>query len=152
MQDLRTLLSEERLKALRSGYSQAAMLEADLAAVARVAPQFVAWNQAIAATFYEAQGPLKAVDRERCLIALIVTSGPAISLAMHVYWGLMEGLSIAEITQVIALAGCYGGLPRSMFGIETAHRTLRALAQIPAEGPFQSVDAVQSMLTEFSRA
>jgi alkylhydroperoxidase/carboxymuconolactone decarboxylase family protein YurZ len=151
MQDLTTLLPEATLARLRAGYSHDAMVAANLAAVERVAPQLASWNAAIAAPFYDTKAILKPIDRERCLIALIATSGPPISLAMHVYWGLMEGLGVEEILHILALTGCYGGLPRTMFGIETMHRTLRALAAVDLEEHTDSPAAVRALLAELAR-
>lgn len=130
MQNLQTMLSASKLDLLRSKYEPAFMVKSNVEAIAAIAPRYVGWNEAVGATFYAPDAPVKPIDRERCLIALLTISGPEISLALHVYWGLMEGLSVEEIAHVAALAGCYGGLPRSMFGLQTIHRTLDALARI----------------------
>lgn len=132
MQELRTIVNDGKLAALRAGYSHEAMLAANLAAIQRVAPQLATWNDSIGATFYGASSPLAPRERERCLIALITNIGPGVCLAMHVYWGLMEGIDVDEMVHLVALAGCYGGLPRATFGMQVIHRTLIALSSLPS--------------------
>lgn len=150
MQDLRTIVTEPTLRALRTAYSPEAMLAANLAAVSRVAPQLAAWNDAIAATFYGPTSPLTPRERERCLITLITTTGPGVCLAMHVYWGLMEGIGIDEMIFLVGLAGCYGGLPKATFGIDVMHRVLVALSTLPASNCYAPNDAVGAIVRAYT--
>lgn len=150
MQDLRTIVSELTMKALRRGYSHAAMLAANVGAVRRVAPQLSAWNDSIGNTFYGPNSPLAAPDRERCLIALITNTGPGVCLAMHVYWALMEGIEVDEMVHIIGLAGCYGGLQRATFGIDVVHRTLLALSSLPSKDAYAPADAVGAIVSAYS--
>jgi alkylhydroperoxidase/carboxymuconolactone decarboxylase family protein YurZ len=145
MQELRTIVTDATLKAMRASYSHDAMLAANLAAIGRVAPQLSSWNRSIAATFYGPTSPLAPRERERCLIAIITNIGPGVCLAMHVYWGLMEGIDIDEMIHVVGLAGCYGGLPRATFGMEVIHHVLNALSRLNNEsgyGPTSAVGAI----------
>lgn len=149
MQELRTIVSEATLKAMRTAYSHDAMLAANLAAIERVAPQLSGWNQSIATTFYGPTSPLAPRERERCLIAVITNIGPGVCLAMHVYWGLMEGIDIDEMIHLVGLAGCYGGLPRATFGMEVIHRVLIALSGLSSDRGFGPASAVGAIVQAY---
>jgi alkylhydroperoxidase/carboxymuconolactone decarboxylase family protein YurZ len=150
MKDIGTILAEDRLGALRAAYDHDAMTAAEVQVVSTVVPQFRGWNEEIARTFYQRPETLAPRDRERCLIALITCSGPPVSLALHIYWGLMEGLSVAEVVQTIGLAGCYGGLPKASFGIEVSCRVLKALGELPATGDLKPPAVLSALVREFS--
>ena len=51
-------------------------------------------------------------DRERCLIALLVSQGETLTLALHIYLALMLEVSPAEIGHIIFLTGVYSGASR----------------------------------------
>jgi hypothetical protein len=148
MKDIRTLLDAERLLALRDAYDHDEMAAANVKAVATLAPQLGRWNEEIARTFYDKSGPLAPAQRERCLITLIGYTGSPMSMAIHVYWGLMEGISVDEIVQIVGLVGCYGGLPKSASGLDVAYRTLSVLDEI--DGERRSSSVVTALIREFS--
>src|SRR5262249_2383719 len=70
---------------------------------------------------------LSVPDRERCLIALLAARGESWALAVHVYVGLMEGISPEEIAHIIYLAGIYSGVSNFIGGIETESGVLDLL-------------------------
>jgi hypothetical protein len=150
MNDIRSVIDDLRLQALRRGYDHTAMVAANVRAVATVAPPLSDWNEEIARTFYATSGPLAPVSRERCLISLLTVSGLPVPLAIHLYWGLMEGLTIDEVLQIIGLSGCYSGLPRTVFGIEVMYRALVVLSTLGDDlGPSAVVAA---LVREFAPA
>lgn len=128
-------LDPDRLAALRAAYTPEAMSAAQAGTLTAMVPRFGPWNDGIVRTFYDPAGPMKAQDRERCLIALHLASGPPVSLAIHVYRGLMEGLTPEEMVQMVGLVACYAGLPRLTSGLEVLHRTFRALEALAAAEP-----------------
>jgi alkylhydroperoxidase/carboxymuconolactone decarboxylase family protein YurZ len=143
MPDFAQLLDDRQLARLRVAYAPPVMRTAMLNAIAVGYPPLLPWNEAIAKTFYDDPEPLSAANRERCLIALLTHTGPQLSLAIHVYWGLMEGLSVAEVCHIVGLAACYGGVPRLALGLPVVERTLRVLSTL--EGA--QVDSQSVLLT-----
>lgn len=128
LQDLRTRLSDESLRTLRAAYDSQRMAAANVTAIATTYPPLAAWAQETSATFFERPSVISAKDRERCIIALLTQVGPALSLSVHVYWGLMEGLSLDDVCQTVALVGCYGGLPKAAGGLLAVQRVCEVLA------------------------
>ena len=50
-------------------------------------------------------------DRERCLIAILASRDAGLNLALHIYVGLMEGLSPMDMADIIFLGDLHGGRP-----------------------------------------
>jgi alkylhydroperoxidase/carboxymuconolactone decarboxylase family protein YurZ len=148
LEDLATLLKADDLARLRAAYDAQAMAAANVGAVAGAFPWLRDWNQQIATTFYGPASALAPPDRERCLIMLLTHTGPQLPLAVHMYWGLMEGLSIEEICQVVGLAGCYGGLPKCVEGLLVMKRVLNLLAASAASGALECKDVLSRLVNE----
>lgn len=150
MQDLRTILSEEQLRKLREAYDprsmRAAMLDATIAAY----PLTRSWNEAIESTFYGDGSPLPARDRERCLIALLSSTNSSFSLAIHSYWGLMEGLTPSELCHIAALAACYRGVSNLGQSMPTIARLLRLLKRVADTNRCDSQAVVGLIASEFT--
>ena len=150
MKDLRTLLSSEALRKLRSSYDAGVMSEAMASTVARPYSPLSPWNDGIAHTFYAASSPLASVDRERCLIALLTCTGPDLSLAVHVYWGLMEGLSIDEVCHTIGLAASYAGVPRLAYAFPVVSRLFELLERTTQGSKADAREILRAVLEEFA--
>jgi alkylhydroperoxidase/carboxymuconolactone decarboxylase family protein YurZ len=150
MQDLKTILGDEQITALRAGYDPHAMRAAMLKTIIEPYPALGPWNEGIAASFYADQSPLRAIDRERCLLAVLSISAVPVSLAIHIYWGLMEGITVEETCHILGLAACYAGVPALSRSLPTLHDTLHALARISATQQRQSLDVVKALVTELA--
>ena len=61
--------------------------------------------------------PLAPRDRERCLIVMLAERHQTLTLGIHIYWGLMEGLHLPEICQTLLLAGGYSGIDTYSMGL-----------------------------------
>ena len=134
--DVRSMLTEAQLSVLRQGYSRAMM---DMVATKLVAAPYppVAGLVAFAGErFYSDTPPvLTPCDRERCLIAVFSAGRrPAFALAVHVYWGLMEGLTVGEIAEIIVLSALYGGIDVLTDGMRTLGDALKQLAKAAEAG------------------
>lgn len=135
MQDLRTLLADTALHALRAHWDERQMNAAQLEAMNATYPPLAAWNASMTEMFYSPSSPLRAVDRERCLIGILTLTGPPPSLAIHVYMALMEGVTVEEVCHIVALSGNYGGAPRLIDALPAVRRALEALQAVSAEHP-----------------
>ena len=69
-------------------------------------------------------------DRERCLIAILTSRGPNFNLGVHIYMGLMHGVSAEEIANIIFLAGIYSGIDHLTDGFRVQRKTLEALGKL----------------------
>lgn len=147
MQDLRRILSDTRLADLRAAYEPNVMRAAMLQTIVEGYPPLDEWNRSIASTFYGETSPISPRDRERCLVALLSQTGQRLSLAIHVYWGLMEGLNVAEVCHSVGLAACYGGVPRLADGLPVIDRVLQVLQQL--DGDLGSSTVLRSILRSF---
>jgi hypothetical protein len=111
---LESLLTDDDLGALRAAYDPAAMAAGARGATVAPLPAAAPLVDAIIDTFYSAAPLLPAARREQTLIALMA-SAPAPAgrtFAIHLYWGLMEGLSLADLAATLLLVGAYAGIDR----------------------------------------
>lgn len=150
MDDLRKLLSDPKLSALRAGYSRDVMRGAMLSTTVSPYPPLGAWNEAIASTFYADGSPLEPKDRERCIIVLLAHTGAQFSLCVHVYWGLMEGLTVSEICHTIGVAACYGGIASLGHCYPVLNSVLTLLAQIAESSACSTPDVLTRMVAELA--
>ena len=133
--DVTEILSPTALDALKAVYAPAVMLGASRAAVAAPYPPTTDYVEWIIKHLYDGER-IAARDRERTLIALLASqsTGHSLMLAVHLYWGLMEGLGVAEIADTLALSGVYMGLPHYTAALGTLTGTLKILGDLVARG------------------
>lgn len=132
--DVTTLLTDAQLDVLRGAYDADAMNAAARAATALPFPPAAPFADFIIGRFYtgDAWPPAR---RELVLIALGAANlvGNGRTLAVHLYWGLMEGLGVGEIADTLLLVGAYAGVDK----YSAAMRVLRAVIEqvlVPAVG------------------
>jgi hypothetical protein len=130
--DITLILSDAQVAKLRADYVAEVMLASGRNSVANAFPPAAGYVHWVIGHLYDpATMPPK--ERERCLIALLAQSDPAsFTLAIHVYWGLMEGLSVTDILTTLALTGAYAGMQRYATGQATTRRALATLAKLLA--------------------
>jgi alkylhydroperoxidase/carboxymuconolactone decarboxylase family protein YurZ len=147
------ILTAADLLNLRNAYNaNLAEMTAILSAVGLDYPPVQDWLTSVGNTMFRELSPTPApnlpvlpIDRERCLIALIAERRETLNLAVHIYMGLMNGLSPAEVANVLALTGIYGGISAYIRGIRVAEQTfkvLEVLAPLPIRGPKAAVTAL----------
>ena len=124
--DVTMILGEEQIDALRGAYDADAMNAAARAATALPWPPAAPFADFLIGRFYtgEAWPPAR---RELVLIAIGAANlvGNGRTLAVHLYWGLMEGLGVGEIADTLLLVGAYAGIDR----YSAAMRVFRALLE-----------------------
>ncbi len=147
MDDLRTLIDDKSVLALRGAYSSTAMRAAMTGKLHLAYPPMHPWTEGTEATFY-ATDHIADRDRERCLIALLTVTGPPLSMAIHIYWGLMEGIDMPEICHVIALAACYGGVPKLAPAFAVLQRLGPLLADLAARDA-EPTDVLDALAEDF---
>lgn len=142
--DIRSILTEAQLGVLRGGYRRAVM---DMVATKVVTGPYPPASGLVAFAaerfFNDAPPVLAPADRERCLLAIFAAGRrPAFAMAVHVYWGLMEGLTVDEIAEIVSLSALYGGLDVLTDGTRVVGDALRFLAKAADAGG----DAIQSQV------
>jgi alkylhydroperoxidase/carboxymuconolactone decarboxylase family protein YurZ len=145
-------LDENILLRFRSAFDPNRMSSANVAALARAHPKMRAWAEETTATFFGPTSVLSARDRERCIIALLVGTGTPLSLAVHIYWGLMEGITLEEVRETIALVVCYAGLPRCAQGLLVLDRVSRVLVDAAEVNMVAPEDVLQTLVEAFGPA
>ena len=144
------VLSQAELDRLREAYDGASLVAANAEAFGRPYQRLAAWGPTVATLFY-APDPIPPRERELCMITLLAYRSPGLALANHLYWGLMEGLSVEQACQAIGLAGCYCGLPTYNESVFVVHRTLHVLKRLLAAGECAAKAVLAALVSEFSK-
>lgn len=58
----------------------------------------------------------------------------ALTLGVHIYWGLMEGMTSDEVAHTLVLAGAYQGVPVYATGLLVLEKVTGLLKGLAAEG------------------
>lgn len=107
--DMTGFLTDEQLDALRRGYDRDVMLRA---AVGNVAMHYAGIAPLMDFFRSEIYDPDKMdpQHRQRCLLAILATKHHPLTLSVHVYWSLAEGLSLRDVYQVLLVVAAYAGI------------------------------------------
>jgi alkylhydroperoxidase/carboxymuconolactone decarboxylase family protein YurZ len=148
------VLSHDQIAALQAGYHKEPGALADFA-VAAYSGLYKAGSPAFSAFVSSAfthrgNTPpslgIRGADRERSIIALLAGQGATSELAIHLYWGLAEGLVVEDLCQIMLLVGGYSGYSRYTTGLGVLARTLGALKGLfPAAGPVAPVAPLDAL-------
>jgi ubiquinone/menaquinone biosynthesis C-methylase UbiE/uncharacterized protein YbaR (Trm112 family)/alkylhydroperoxidase/carboxymuconolactone decarboxylase family protein YurZ len=150
-QDVTKLLSDEVLAALRAAYVDAQMVQALSAPMPAQYPGSEALVEAIQAEFYGEGKTLPTtrmsnLERERVLIALLASRGGKLTLAIHLYAGLMAGASPSDLASILLLAGVYTGIDRLAEGLAVQRDTFTLLAELFAQQkPLDAVNVCRAI-------
>ncbi|NOZ00885.1 MAG: hypothetical protein GXP54_03225 [Deltaproteobacteria bacterium] len=147
--DMSFLLKDTEIESLRKGYNAEVMKAASKGGIAQVYPPGAPFPEGVVDWLYEGT-PIAPRDRERCLIALLAQRQDGVMLAIHIYWGLMEGLGLDEIGRTLLLSGAYTGIPNYTAGLFTLKKTCAALKGVVAAGDAQSPTVLGGLLKEFN--
>lgn len=136
MSDFQTQLTAAQLATLQGGYSRTVMDMVATKIVSGAYPPSAGLTAFAGERFYNDAPPtLAPANRERCLLALFCAGRrPTFAVAVHIYWALMEGVSVDEIAEIILLATLYGGIDVLTDGNRTLTMTLTTLAQVADAG------------------
>ncbi|MEZ4474520.1 MAG: hypothetical protein R3F60_27770 [bacterium] len=143
--DMTGYLADEEIGRLRMGYDRGVMLAASQGSVGDTSPA-AALVGFLGTAVYDADAMAPA-DRERCILALLATRPHALTLGVHVYWGLAEGLSLRDIYQVLVLAAGYAGV--DAFAVPAfllRGRILPLLKGLAAEGAPSTPQVLQALI------
>jgi alkylhydroperoxidase/carboxymuconolactone decarboxylase family protein YurZ len=142
------MLDAEEIDRLRAAYDPNQLRAANAKAFADTYPPIAPWADAAAAVFFRS-GPLAPRERELCLVTLLTHRAPGLSLSNHIYWALMEGVSIAELCEAIGLAGGYCGLPAYSSGVLVLQKSLKVLRRVAAQPERDSRAVLAALVQDF---
>jgi len=130
--DVRRILTDEELERLREGYDRAAMWAGARRAVVMPFPPTERWLEFLGAELYDPER-FEPRERERVLIGIFAGRPEEMTLSVHAYWGLAEGLSVEDIARTLALSGMYTGIGNYTLSMGILRRTLVTLKDLCAE-------------------
>ncbi|HJQ85716.1 MAG TPA: carboxymuconolactone decarboxylase family protein [Candidatus Binatia bacterium] len=141
------VLAPEQIAALKKGYTSAAMTEILSGGMPGLDRHTAKYIHAIRRAFYDTSR-MAPKDRERCLIGILAGRDAGLNFAIHVYVGLMEGLTPDEIADVIFLGGIYTGVDHLSDGLAAAQRTLTVLGRV-AKGDCTILQVMGALVMAF---
>lgn len=139
MNALNTILSPRELKLLRLGYDGATAYNMALGSLAAPIPGAGPWVTEAGSYFFKDETHMSAKRRELCVLSMLTTMRAPDQLAIHVYWGLMVGLTVDEVCDALFLGGDYAGIAAFNIAIKTAGLSLASLHQ-QAEAASVTID------------
>jgi len=89
--------------------------------------------------------------RECVVLAVLVVQGADVNLALHVFIALASGISVADVLDVVFLAGMYSGanlLSQSMKVVTKAFSAIIAAADAKATGPAAVFQHIAAQFTD----
>ena len=139
MGSITELLTEPELKLLRAGYDPAKMLEDVREKLEAAWPDATPLVESVLGGFYVPvtgrKYRMKPANRERVVLALLANGGgQPFDVSVHFYWGLMEGLTVQELCDVLLLTASYGGVARYTDNFKLLGYTLALLKRMAAKG------------------
>lgn len=147
--DIRNILTAEQLRALRGGYDAEVLHQDVRAGLVGPFPPARPFTEFILGHFFR-PGRWEPARREQCVIMYFASrsAGNASNLGIHIYWGLMEGLSPHAIADTILLAAAYSGIENYSAGIGILKRVLtvlRSLVEDPDPSVVECVNVVKKL-------
>lgn len=154
MTDVRTILSEDDIKALVDGYSQDEMDEIVRESLIEPYRRSSVWVNYQLEEFFiphaTAEWQLSAGNRERVLLGVLCGGDPT-DLAIHIYWAIAQGqIDVGEIAESLLLASTYKGISAWSSSISTLTTTLMTLQTQVANGQADSTDCINAIAAAFS--
>lgn len=132
---MRATLSPQALSRLRARYDSRAVTGSAATATAALFSDAAPLFASLTGVFFERQDLLSPAERELLVIALFSDGVPAWMLAVHVYLGLMEGLTPEKVAASALLAATYRrGVAAFTQAIAVISRALSVLSRLSNEG------------------
>jgi alkylhydroperoxidase/carboxymuconolactone decarboxylase family protein YurZ len=154
------ILDRADVEALRSGYQASPAAVANFAEgkYAALYPPGKQIFNTFVDTFFTHGDPaapplvkLSARDRELSIIAMMAARSEVLTLAIHFYWAVGEGVDVASIAETLLLVGGYAGLDCYGSGLEVHSKTLTALKGAPRDqGAVMPAAALQAVAAAFA--
>ncbi len=154
--EVAALLTRRAVRSLRGGYDREVMAATATAALVRDFPESEDYVTAIHDSLFgggegrrsRSLAGLTAKEREVGLIVLLASQRASMELAIHIYWGLMEGITTQEVAGLMMVTGVYAGIGKQTAGMKVMRSALNALqARVDATQKMTAEDAAKSLAT-----
>ncbi|MBU0506138.1 MAG: carboxymuconolactone decarboxylase family protein [bacterium] len=126
------ILTHEEITALREGYDRDVMNAIIKQAITEPYPKAKGWTNFVMDDLY-GNDMLSPKEREIAVMSHLAARGEFPTLAVHIYWGLMEGLEPEDIANILVIAGNYSGISNYIQGIKTMQKTLNMLKDLTTD-------------------
>lgn len=133
---------------LRAAYNRTALLSLGETFLTDPYPPMGPWASFLMHDVY-ADVPLNHQARELILVALLTSRKQPGTMAVHMYWALMEGATPEAIAHTIMLTGCYTGIDTYTIGIRTLHKLLTQLSKLSDEGTTDTAAIMRHLVQLF---
>lgn len=154
------ILDPESLAALMAGYAAnpGALADAPLQKYDTLYPPGTPFYKLNVDTFYTHGAPpgtppvsrLPEQWREIAIVALFTVQQQTLTLAVHIYWALMLGLTVEQVGEIMLLMNAYGGIACYSLGLSTAQQTLCVLQCSAKAGITEPMAVFQELVKAFS--
>jgi alkylhydroperoxidase/carboxymuconolactone decarboxylase family protein YurZ len=149
---LQDILTPAELALLRSRYNRDCL--------ARLAPRMIPWPKAAGfvgwtsdVVFTPGPGPgtssLTHAEREMVIVAVMVTQRDTVVLSGHLYWALMEGLSVEKIADTLMTVATYQGVNALRYGLAVLRDVLLLLKDAVRDGKTTVEELALELRAEF---
>lgn len=128
MPTLESLISDEQIATLKLGFDNALCVKLAMASLSGPIPAAEPWVSGPGDYFFATDRNMGPTHRELCILSTLTALRCPDQLAIHVYWGLMVGLTVNQIGDAIYLGGDYGGIAAYNSAVKAAQITLQSLA------------------------
>lgn len=147
-QGITTWLATEDLEALKKGFDHAGMIAATNGFLDFLNPVGAPYIDNMVNLLYTGD-PVSHDDREKILIAILAMRGDPLTLAVHLYWGMMEGLTLAQVGMTLLIVSGYAGVPAYTQSLLTLKTTCQTLKGCIAAGKVSSGDVKNALIATF---
>lgn len=128
MPTLESLITNEQISLLKQGYDDALFFKLAMASLSGPFPQAEPWIEGSGAYFFGTDKNMGRTHRELCTISVLTAMRCPDQLLIHIYWGLMVGLSVNQMADAMFLGGHFGGVAGYNTALKVANVALVNLA------------------------
>jgi alkylhydroperoxidase/carboxymuconolactone decarboxylase family protein YurZ len=129
------ILTSEDLAILRAGYDPSFLLGLAPRMVSYPkAAGFVGWISDVVFTYGAKASSLSPAAREMVIVAVMATERDTFVLSGHLYWALMEGLSVEQIGDTLATVATYRGINDLRYSLAVFQDVLLLLKKAVNDG------------------
>lgn len=128
MPTLESLITNDQISLLKQGYDDALIYQLAIDSLAGPFPEAESWLNGSGGYFFGTDKNMGPSHRELCALSILTSMRASEELVIHVYWGLMVGLSVNQIADAIFLGGHFSGVAAYNGALKVAKVALANLA------------------------
>jgi alkylhydroperoxidase/carboxymuconolactone decarboxylase family protein YurZ len=111
---------------------------------------FVDWISQVVFSSQTGGNSLTPAQREMVILSVLATQRDTFVMAGHIYWALMEGLSVEQVADTLMTVATYTGINDLRYSCEVFDRVLALLKdRITSRGDLSTGALAQALAREF---